>query len=97
MAAAAAVFAVAVVVALHAPAVVVVMVLRRCLPSLPWGKAYGAMTFFCAFVARVPLAFFFLLLFPPLSLNVAWMVCCFVFRGAVNLLLMLSWRLIAPI
>ena len=52
------------------------------------------MIFFYAFVVVTPLAFFFLLPFLPLSLSVAWMACFFIFRGAVNLLLMLSWRLI---
>ena len=92
----AAVFVVAVVAVFHAHAVVVAMVRCQCLPPLPWRRDFGAMTFFYAFVARAPIAFFFLLLFPPLSLNVAWMACFCIFRGAVDLLLMLIWRLIAP-
>src|SRR3954470_18598224 len=51
--------------------------------------------FSCAFVVKTPLAFFFLLLFPPLLLNVVWMVYFCIFRGAVGLLLMLIWRLTA--
>ena len=47
------------------------------------------MTFSYAFVVKTPLTFFFLLLFPPLLLNVVWMVYFFIFRGAVGLLLML--------
>jgi hypothetical protein len=91
-----AVFVVAVVAVHHAHALVVAMVRRQCLPLLPWRRDSGAMTFFYMFVAKVPIAFFFLLLFPPLSLNVAWMACFCIFKGAVDLLLMLTWRLIVP-
>src|SRR3954467_12251520 len=42
----------------------------------------GDMTFSYAFVAKEPLAFFFLLLFLPLLLNTVWTVCFFVFRGS---------------
>ena len=63
------------------------------LPLLPWRRASGVITFSCTFMVKTPLAFFFILLFPPLLLNMVWMVYFFVFRGAVGLLLMLIWRL----
>src|ERR1041385_2694371 len=66
-----AVFVVAVVAVHHAHVVVVAMVRCQCLPPLPWRRDSGAMIFFYAFVARAPIAFFFPLLFPPLSLNAA--------------------------
>src|SRR3954463_2065560 len=90
-----AVVVVAVVAAHHAHAVVVAMVRCQCLPPLPWRSDSGAMILFCVFVAKVPIASFFPLLFLPLSLNVAWMACFCTFKGAVGLLLMLTWRLIA--
>ena len=90
-----AVFVVVGVVVLRAPAVVVAMVHRQCLPLLLWRRDSGDMTFSYAFVVKTPLSFFFLLLFPPLLLSVVWMVYFFVFRGAVGLLLMLIWRLTA--
>jgi hypothetical protein len=58
-------------------------------------RAFGGMTFYCAFVALVPLAFFFLLPFLPLFLSLVWTDCFFIFRGAVDLLPMLIWRLTA--
>src|ERR1041385_3775981 len=85
-----AVFVVVVVAAHHAPAVVAAMVRRRCLPPLPWRRDSGAMILFCVFVAKVPIASFFPLIFLPLSLNAAWMACFCTFRGAVDLLLMLT-------
>ena len=64
-----AVFVVAGVVVLHAPVVVVAMVCRQCLPLFLWSRASGDMIFSCAFVVKTPLAFFFLLIFLPLLLN----------------------------
>src|SRR3954470_3819433 len=72
------VFAVATEVVFRAPPAAAVVVQRQRLPPLPRRRASRVMISFCAFVARAPLAFFFLLLFLPSFLSVAWMVCCFV-------------------
>src|SRR4051812_30577557 len=68
---------------------VVAMVRRQCLLLLLQERASGDRTSSCAFVARMPLAFFFLLPFMPLFLSLVWTACFFIFRGAVDLLPML--------
>src|ERR1043165_2323290 len=51
---------------------------------------------YCVFVAGVPLAFFFLLLFLPLQPILVWMACFCIFRGAVKLPPTSIWSLTVP-
>lgn len=73
---------------------------RRGAPSTPSSSSrrrfFGAMISFYASIAGMPLAFYCLLHFLLLFFSAVLMASCFVFKGALDLLLMLSWRSIVP-